>query len=91
MIGFLRKKSIYTPRAGWGFFTFRIVVANSILAVFLWIAAGDLQWWLNAHWTVRIGHLLWLALTAIFIYCASLWLAGIRPKDVLIPQREAII
>lgn len=85
---YLRKKSIYIPRAGWGFFAFRILVANSILAIFLWVFAGDLQWWIDAYWTSRVWHLLGLSFSSVLIYSAGLWIAGVRPKDVLIPHQK---
>ncbi len=87
---YLRKKGFYTPRTGWKFFTFRLFFANTLLAVWLWFGAGDLQDWITHHATWRAMHLTWLMLSAVVVYFAGLWLAGIRPRDVLIPQRQEI-
>jgi putative peptidoglycan lipid II flippase len=88
---FLRKKGAYIPRAGWGYFTFRILIANSVLAIWLWFAAGDLQVWVTSNWTWRAIHLGYLLVTAVAVYGGGLWLAGIRPRDILIPDRQPVV
>lgn len=85
---FLRKKNVYIPRAGWGYFTFRIVIANSVLACWLWFAAGDLSVWVVQLWSWRAMHLFYLLVTAVVVYSGGLWIAGIRPRDILIPDRQ---
>lgn len=87
---YLRKKAFYTPREGWKFFAFRLLFANVLLAVWLWFGAGELQDWLTHHALWRGLHLMYLLVSAIVVYFAGLWLAGIRPRDVLIPQRQMI-
>jgi len=86
---FLRKKDFYTPREGWKFFAFRLLFANVVLGIWLWIGAGDLQDWITQHALWRGLHLAYLLISAVVVYFAGLWLAGIRPHDVLIPQRQA--
>ena len=83
---FIRKEKFYTPRNGWGFFLFRLAFANVVLAVWLWFGAGDLQWWIDSHWQARVLHLIILLVSAVAIYFAGLWLAGLRLRDLLIPQ-----
>lgn len=87
---FLRKRKLYTPRADWMFFTFRLLFANTILALFLWLGSGELQDWLTHPALWRGLHLFGLLVSAVIIYFAGLWLAGIRPRDVLIPHREMV-
>jgi putative peptidoglycan lipid II flippase len=87
---FLRKKEIYIPRAGWQSFTARLLFANVLLAVWLWVGAGDLNAWLTHHALWRSMHLLGLLASAVAIYFAGLWFAGIRPRDVLIPHRQEV-
>jgi putative peptidoglycan lipid II flippase len=84
---YLRKKNLYTPREGWGAFWARILFANVLLGVWLWIGAGSLQEWIthNALW--RGTHLMGLLLIGAVIYFGGLWLAGLRLRDILIPQR----
>ncbi len=88
---FLRQKHIYLPQAGWAYFSFRLVIANSILAVWLWLASGDLQWWLASQWWERLGHLTFLLLSAGIIYLAGLWIVGVRPRDLFMMQSEVVV
>ncbi|HVY53073.1 MAG TPA: lipid II flippase MurJ, partial [Gammaproteobacteria bacterium] len=83
---FLRKREFYIPRTGWKFFTFRLIFANCILAVWLWFGAGELQEWTTHHAAWRFMHLTILLFSAVLIYFAGLWLAGLRPRDLLIPH-----
>jgi putative peptidoglycan lipid II flippase len=85
---FLQQRKIYIPREGWYFFGFRLIVANVILAVFLWFGAGNIQDWITHDTMWRIIHLSGLLLSAVFVYFAGLWMAGVRPRDLLIPQRQ---
>jgi len=86
---FLRKKNIYQPREGWGNFGIRLLAANAILAIWLWVGAGDLSDWLIHHTLWRLIHLLVLCSSAAVIYFVSLWIVGIRPHHVLIPREQA--
>lgn len=83
---FLRKKEIYRPRPGWGYFLFRLALANVILAAWFIVATGDLQWWVSSPWMERAWRLAWLGGAAVLIYIAGLWLAGVRMNDILIPN-----
>lgn len=80
---FLRQKEIYQPRTGWKYFIFRVLFANILLAVWLWIASGDVQDWLTHSGVWRLSHLSALLFSAVIIYFLGLWLAGVRPQDVL--------
>jgi putative peptidoglycan lipid II flippase len=84
---YLRSKNIYQPRAGWKNFGFRLLFANTVLAMWLWFLSGDLQDWVTHHSTWRLIHLSVLLSSAILIYAVGLWFAGIRPRHLLIPQR----
>lgn len=83
---FLLQRAFFTPRSGWKFFTYRLLFANTFLAVFLWIGAGDLQNWLANGFAWRAMHLMGLLVTAVAVYFAGLWLAGLRPQDVMVPR-----
>jgi len=87
---FLRQKKIYIPRDGWGFFGFRLFAANAVLAVWLWFGSGDMQSWVTHHSLWRVTHLFGLLVSAAVVYLGSLWLAGVRMRDVLIPQRQPL-
>ncbi|HSW69463.1 MAG TPA: murein biosynthesis integral membrane protein MurJ [Gammaproteobacteria bacterium] len=81
---FLRKRNIYVPRDGWYYFTFRLILANGLLAVFLWIASGDIQEWITHNTVWRVIHLSGLFFSSVILYSAGLWLAGVRPRDLFI-------
>ncbi len=85
---FLRKEKIYIPREGWRFFSFRLLIANIVLVIFLWVSSGDVYTWVTHDTGWRVIHLSMLLLGSAGIYFASLWLSGIRPRDVLIPQLD---
>lgn len=87
---FLQKKKIYQPRTGWGFFLFRLLMANSLLALWLYFSAGDLQWWLTHPGLLRVKHLIFILTFSFIIYFIGLWLAGVKPRDLLIPQPSSI-
>jgi putative peptidoglycan lipid II flippase len=85
---FLRKKAIYTPRAGWKFFSLRLLVANTLLALWLWFSSGDLSVWLTSNWMWRGTHLMLLLGSAVVVYFAGLWLTGVRLSDLLMPVKQ---
>jgi len=88
---FLRQREFYQPRAGWKVFSMRLLVANTTLAIWLFFSAGDLQTWITHHGLWRGQHLIMLLVSAVFVYFISLWLAGIRPRHLLIPQQQVAI
>jgi putative peptidoglycan lipid II flippase len=85
---FLRARGIYQPRDGWKFFAFRLLFANSLLAVCLWLGAGDIQDWITRPASWRGIHLAVLLGSSVAVYFLGLWLAGLRPRHLLIPQRQ---
>lgn len=87
---FLRKRGFYKPRDGWSYFAFRLIFANSVLAVFLWFGSGGLEQWVTQTVGLRVIHLSGLLVLGMVLYFAGLWLAGVRPRDILIPQRQMI-
>jgi putative peptidoglycan lipid II flippase len=87
---FLYKRNIYVPRAGWSFFACRLLFANTVIAVWLWFIAGDITVWIKANWIWRVEHLLFLLMGSGVIYLMTLWFSGVRPKDLLIPQRQVL-
>ena len=60
---FLRKRGFYQPREGWKLFATRLSISNLVLAVWLWMGAGDLHFWITQHATWRYSHLAFLLIT----------------------------
>ncbi len=81
LLGTLLKKRIYQPGPAWRLFMLRIVLANEVMAVFLYKCV-DSQWWLG--WSVydRVVHLfVWIALGAL-VYLMVLLLSGFRIRHL---------
>ena len=77
----LRKRAIYTPRAEWGKFLAKLLVAVSAMAAVLYFAAGTAQHWIDAAKSLRVLWLTGLVLLGAGVYFAALWLMGFRPRD----------
>jgi putative peptidoglycan lipid II flippase len=77
----LHKRNIYRLQTGWGKFILQMLLANSVLAVFLWWSGGNITTWLNWHWYQRFLHIAFLGVAAIAIYGATLRLCGMRLRD----------
>jgi putative peptidoglycan lipid II flippase len=87
---FLRQRGIYHPRAGWKFFSFRLFFANTLLGVWLWFGTGDIQEWVTHRGSWRMLHLSVLLVSAVMVYFLGLWIAGVRPRHILIPQQQVL-
>lgn len=74
----LHRRGIYQLEAGWLGFALRLIIANIILAVFLWWGAGSIDVWLHWHWQQRFLHILVLGIAAIVLYLLTLWISGMR-------------
>jgi putative peptidoglycan lipid II flippase len=83
---YLRRDDIYVPRDGWKYFSLRLLFANSILAVWLVMGAGETSAWLSQSAVWRLSHLFGLLISSVAIYFAALWISGIRVQDLLVPQ-----
>lgn len=87
---YLRRRGIYSPREGWRLFSLRIVLANSALAAWLWIGAGDVATWIASSAAWRVEHLAFLLVTAVLVYFVMLWLSGVRLHHLLMPKRREL-
>ncbi|MDF2868132.1 MAG: murJ [Gammaproteobacteria bacterium] len=82
LLGVLAKQNIYKLQRGWGLFCLRLFIANTILGLALWWLAADLRHWFDWNWQHRIVQLAFMMLAGILVYCASLWLSGMRSRDL---------
>jgi putative peptidoglycan lipid II flippase len=87
---YLRQRKIYLPRAGWMGFTCRILSANVVLGFGLWVFSGNLQEWISGNWQWRCAHLFVLLVGALVVYFLSLWVSGIRLRDLLIREQVVV-
>ena len=69
---------------GWKLFAIRLVIANLTLAIWLWVSAGNIQLWImhDAFW--RYSHLLFILITSVIIYFATLWMSGVRMHHLMV-------
>ncbi len=81
LFGLLRRE-IYVPAQGWRRFFMQLVVANSAMAVLLYVERGELAQWLQWSWSVRVSHLLILIIVAISVYLVGLYSMGLRLKTL---------
>jgi putative peptidoglycan lipid II flippase len=83
LIGLMRRGS-YRPAPGWGLFAARILAASSLLAGFLLLVAGAVDWTgLRSHSLHRIGLMALVLLGSCAIYFIALRLFGLRLRPLL--------
>lgn len=87
---YLRKRGLYNPRDGWRSFALRLLTANLILTIWLWVGAGDINTWLAASAAWRFIHLSILLVSAVVIYLATLWGTGVRLHHLLMPRERQV-
>jgi putative peptidoglycan lipid II flippase len=78
----LRRAEVYAPGAGWAPLFARVLFANLVMGLGLWVMAGPLDAWLDAAWHergLRLAGIIFLGLGA---YLAALLLAGLRPRHL---------
>lgn len=88
---FLYQRKIYLPREGWFVFACRIIFANLMLGIGLWVFSGDLQSWTSASLLWRASHLAMLLIAAAIIYFVSLWISGIRLQHLWIREHPSAV
>lgn len=85
---FLRQRRFYSPREGWIGFSLRLLIANSVLGIALWLGAGNIETWMSHNVWWRYAHLASLLGFAVALYLAMLWLFGIRAHHLLMPKSQ---
>lgn len=74
LLWLLKRKNIFQPRKGWGLFAMHMLIANGLMAVFLWFATNSLTVWVSRSGVWRLSHLLVLLLVSSVIYLFVLYL-----------------
>ncbi len=74
----LRKEAIFQPRAGWGSWLVRIIIATiAMAAIIIWLNPDNMQWSLWNSFE-RLTNLASIIVSGIAVYFALLWLQGLR-------------
>lgn len=82
LLGGLQNRQIFQWQSGWLKFILRLLLANSVLCLFLDWAAAATPIWINWAWQQRFAHIFILGIAAIIIYIAMLWISGLRYHDL---------
>jgi putative peptidoglycan lipid II flippase len=84
----LKRRGVYSPRAGWRGFLARLAVALLVLAGALWLVQQQIAWTelQSAPWW-RAGLLATMIAGAIAIYFAALLALGFRLRDFRLERR----
>lgn len=81
----LRKADVYHPASGWSKTLLIVVIANSVMAVFLFAVHGDLADWLAYDIPSRALHLSGLVFGGALVYLSTLAILGVRPRHLVLP------
>jgi len=81
---FLRKRKQFEADPGWALFTGRIVVACAIMAAFLLYLVPATSDWLGFDVFERVWQMALWVISGGFVYIATLWLGGLRPRHMLL-------
>lgn len=74
----LIRRGIYKPVAGWGCFVVQLLIANSVMSVYLFFVIGTVASWLDKPLGWRLMLLLSHVMAALIIYLISLRLCGMK-------------
>ncbi len=77
----LRRRGIYTPRAGWPEFLLKVAIAVYAMGGVLWWSMGAPVEWLSAGAAQRVARLAWVVAAGAASYFSALWMLGFRVRD----------
>jgi len=78
----LRRAGVYRPSTQWRRLWPRLLLANALLAAFLWLAAGDWAAWSGYAPVTRMVRLGACVGGGFALYFGVLWLTGLRYRDL---------
>jgi len=84
----LWRKNLYRPEPGWFLFLCRCTLACLLMAVFLWQFRGDASLWLELSIPDRSIRLLVLITVGGLVYILALFLSGMRPRQLVMPNNN---
>jgi len=74
----LRKQAVYRPAEGWRLLITRVLLANVVMAMFLYTCSGQTAAWLTLSTINRIVWMAGLVSGGAAAYFLSLWIFGLR-------------
>lgn len=78
----LYRLNVYRFGAGWLKFFVQLFFGNILLFLFLYFCAPDTTQWIDWRWYSRLGYIALFGIAAMTLYIFSLWLSGMRFKDL---------
>ncbi len=78
----LKKQGIYHHLSGWRQLLVQAVIANIVMALFLFYTLPTIETWLNWPLIERIPYLLGFVVVAASLYISTLFLSGFRVKHL---------
>lgn len=82
----LRRENVYRPGRQWGRLFMRVAVASLCMGGGLWLISGGLDAWLQWPALQRAGMLLGLIGAGVLLYFSILFILGMRPKQLAMPD-----
>jgi putative peptidoglycan lipid II flippase len=83
LYGKLRSHGVFQPQPGWRRFIVQVCLALVVMGVLLWFAMGTVESWLAGGAWARALRLSAVVAMGAGAYFATLWLAGMRLRDVV--------
>jgi putative peptidoglycan lipid II flippase len=84
----LRAEGVYRPVPGWASLLLRVAIACGVMGAVLTVGVGEIVTWLSWGVSARLTHLaLWIAV-GVAAYFFSLWLVGLRWRDMTAKTRQ---
>ncbi|MGZ5127453.1 MAG: murein biosynthesis integral membrane protein MurJ, partial [Burkholderiales bacterium] len=77
----LRRRGVFAPQPGWAPFMLKLALAVAMMAVVIWLAAGDAALWLAASASYRVVRLTCVIAVGATTYFVALWALGFRLRD----------
>jgi putative peptidoglycan lipid II flippase len=78
----LRKRGVYQPKAGWGKFYLKLLVAVGLMGAAAWFSAAKVDWLAMGHHPfLRAGTLFLIITICAVIYFLALYVMGFRFRD----------
>jgi putative peptidoglycan lipid II flippase len=78
----LRRAGVYRAGPGWPRFAAQVLIANLAMAISLWWAAGEIEYWLELGPSARALRLGSCVAGGAFVYFAMLWILGVRVGEI---------
>ncbi|MDA9272090.1 murein biosynthesis integral membrane protein MurJ [bacterium] len=77
----LVRRRIYQPKAGWVRFLIQLIVANTVMALYLYWIQGDVAAWMAKPMVLRLSLMFAHVLAALVIYVMTLRLSGLQVSE----------